>query len=177
MSINNTSLARRMIEKTQYATKILLGIILSSFMTIVFIQTISRYVFNSSIWWSEELSRYLFIWLIMLGVNVAIYQSEMLRLEILEMFLSKKGKEILSIIVAIISLAAIVALLYCSILYFIDLGSNQIAPTLGIQMRYVVLCVPIGMALSIVTEVLIIIDHFQEFIALNRDRGVLTDVS
>jgi len=48
-------------------------------MTIVFAQTISRYVFHSSIWWSEEIFRYLFIWLIMLGVNVVIYQNEMLR--------------------------------------------------------------------------------------------------
>src|SRR5665647_3392393 len=62
------------------------------------------------------------------------------------MLLPNKGKELLSIIVAILSLATIIALLYCSVLYYIDLGSNQIAPTLGIQMKYLVLCVPIGMA-------------------------------
>ncbi len=177
MSTTNGSNLRIMIDRTQRATKILLGIVLASFMTIVFAQTISRYVFHSSIWWSEEISRYLFIWLIMLGVNVAIYQREMLRLELLEILLPKRVKDILAIMVDILSLAVVIGLLYCSILYYIDLGSNQIAPTLGIQMRYVVLCLPIGMVLSIVTEVLVLVDHIREFVNKNGEKEGLANVA
>jgi len=162
---------KKLTDLSQKAIGVFLGLILASFMTIIFAQTVFRYASNASIWWSEEISRYLFIWLIMLGVNVAIYQKDMLRLEILDMVLPQKGKEVIDLIVAIISLVAIAALLYCSILYFKDLGSNQIAPTLRIQIRFVVLCLPIGMALSIWTQLLVIIEKLLIVINKNHDRG------
>ena len=36
---------------------------------IVFVQVVMRYVFNSAFPWAEELSRYLFIWIIYLGIS------------------------------------------------------------------------------------------------------------
>lgn len=45
-------------------------VILMTVMTlIIFVQVIMRYVFNSSLSWSEELARYLFIWLIYIGIS------------------------------------------------------------------------------------------------------------
>lgn len=38
---------------------------------LVFFQVILRYVFSSSLSWSEELARYIFIWQIWLGTSVA----------------------------------------------------------------------------------------------------------
>ncbi|WP_242975063.1 TRAP transporter small permease [Anaerovirgula multivorans] len=47
-----------------------LCIVLMSLMTItIFIQVIMRYVMHNSLVWSEELARYLFIWLIYLGIS------------------------------------------------------------------------------------------------------------
>jgi TRAP-type C4-dicarboxylate transport system permease small subunit len=175
MSSNIGTNIKRITDISQKAISLLLGLILASFMTIIFLQTLGRYL-NFSIWWSEEISRYLFIWLIMLGVNVATYQKDMLRLEILDMILSEKAKLVTNLIVDIISLAAVSALFYCSVLYIKDLGSNQIAPTLGIQMRYVVSCIPIGMALSIWTQVLVILNRISElFIKTNDKKEGLTD--
>lgn len=45
-------------------------VFLMSLMTVlIFVQVIMRYVFSNSLSWSEELARYLFIWLIYLGVS------------------------------------------------------------------------------------------------------------
>ena len=38
---------------------------------IIFVQVIMRSVFNSSLTWSEELTRYIFIWQIWMGVSIA----------------------------------------------------------------------------------------------------------
>lgn len=162
---------KRITDMSQKAINLFLGLILASFMSIIFAQTVFRYAFNASIWWSEEISRYLFIWLIMLGVNVAIYQKDMLRLEILDMVLPQKAKEAVDVIVAVLSIIAIAALLYCSILYFNDLGSNQIAPTLRIQIRLVVLCLPIGMVLSLWTQILVLIEKVLILFRKNHDKG------
>ena len=169
---------KRITELSQKAINLFLGLVLASFMTIVFAQTIFRYAFNSSIWWSEEISRYLFIWLIMLGVNVAIYQKDMLCLEVIDIALPRKAKEVTDLIVAILGLIVISGLLYCSILYYRDLGPNQIAPTLRIQIRYVVLCLPIGMLLSVWTQILVIIEKALIVFNKNYDRGEgMTNVS
>ncbi len=178
MSKKSLTRMERVTNASQKAIGVLLGLILASFMCIIFAQTISRYVFESSIWWSEEISRYLFIWLIMLGVNVAICQNDMLRLEIIDMLLPGKSKKVMDVIVSIIGLIAICILLYCSLEYFKDLGSNQIAPTLGIQIRYVVLCLPIGMLLCIWTQLLVIADRIKRLLNKNHDviEGGLNDV-
>lgn len=45
-------------------------IILITLMTsLIFIQVIARYAFGNSLSWSEELARYMFIWLIYLGIS------------------------------------------------------------------------------------------------------------
>ncbi|WP_296972116.1 TRAP transporter small permease [Tepidanaerobacter sp. EBM-38] len=45
-------------------------VVLMSVMTVlIFVQVIMRYVFSNSLSWSEELARYVFIWLIYLGIS------------------------------------------------------------------------------------------------------------
>lgn len=44
---------------------------------------ISRYVFNAPLLWSDELARFLFIWLSMLGAVVALRRGEHMRLSVL----------------------------------------------------------------------------------------------
>ena len=47
-----------------------ISILLMSLMTIIlFIQVIMRRVFSNSLTWSEELARYLFIWLVYFGIS------------------------------------------------------------------------------------------------------------
>ncbi|PSJ41379.1 TRAP transporter permease DctQ [Zobellella endophytica] len=45
--------------------------LLASFVVILFIQIISRQVFNYSIAWSEELSTYMFVWFVYFGASYA----------------------------------------------------------------------------------------------------------
>lgn len=62
------------------------------------IQVIMRYVFKSSLKWSEEVSRYLFIWMVFIGMSYAIKQKSHMRIDMLEHFFPKlqKGLEFLA---------------------------------------------------------------------------------
>ncbi len=63
---------------SQSVTRLLHGAIavcLSCMATFVFVNVVLRYFFNSGITWSEEASRYLFIWLIFLGAIVAFREN------------------------------------------------------------------------------------------------------
>jgi len=55
-------------------------------------QVIMRYIFSSSISWSEELSRYFFIWFTFLGISFAVKNNSHIRIDIIETTFPKMKK-------------------------------------------------------------------------------------
>lgn len=73
---------------------------------VIFMQIIMRSIFNSSITWSEELTRYIFIWQIWLGVSIAERENEHIYLEIVNSLVkSEKIKGVIQIIADLIMIA------------------------------------------------------------------------
>lgn len=69
---------------------------------LIFIQVIMRYIFGNSLAWSEELSRYLFLWSIWLGASYGIKTQGHIRLTVLTSRLSPRIQDIVGVIVYII---------------------------------------------------------------------------
>jgi TRAP-type C4-dicarboxylate transport system permease small subunit len=84
-------------------------IALAIMVIVIFTNVVMRYIFNSSLSWSEEFARYLFVWFSWIGVSAGVKDNEHLRVEFLSMALVKKGfikaDEAIKIIVALIWLA------------------------------------------------------------------------
>lgn len=73
---------------------------------IIFAQIIMRSVFNSSLTWSEELTRYIFIWQIWLGVSIAQKEKQHIKVELLfSFFKNEKFKDVVDIIATLIMIA------------------------------------------------------------------------
>jgi len=73
---------------------------------IIFLQIIMRSIFNSSITWSEELTRYIFIWQIWLGVSIAQRDNEHIYLEIVNNLVkNQKIKECIQVAANLIMIA------------------------------------------------------------------------
>ena len=79
-------------------------ILLSIFTTILFIQVIMRYVFNNSLSWSEELARYLFIWLVFIGISFGAKQMKHLKIDAFLNLVPKKGRPYVVILADVIVL-------------------------------------------------------------------------
>ncbi|MBG0776393.1 MAG: TRAP transporter small permease [Desulfovibrionaceae bacterium] len=76
----------------------LLVSVLTAFMTIaLFLQILSRYVFNFSITWTEELSIFGLMWITYFGAAIAVVQRRHIRITILSDFLPDKVRKILDI--------------------------------------------------------------------------------
>lgn len=76
-----------------------LGAVVSGAMFFVlFLQVISRYVFNAAFSWSEELALILFVWSIYLGACAAIRKHQHLRLEIVIDKLKPKARLVIDLI-------------------------------------------------------------------------------
>lgn len=73
---------------------------------LVFFQIIMRTVFNTSLTWSEELSRYIFIWQIWIGTSVAYSNKAHIQVDLIYSIIKgEKGQEIIKILVDILWLA------------------------------------------------------------------------
>lgn len=102
----------------------------------VFGNVILRYFFHSGLTWAEEISRFLFIWLIFLGAILAFKDNEHLGIDTLVTRLSLKGKKVLFIINNIIIFITLIMLLDGT-WNLVLMNVDQSSPALQIPYAYV----------------------------------------
>lgn len=83
--------------------EVLLSGTLAICVVIIFVQVIARYIFNNSLSWSEEVCKYLFVWLIWLGTDFAA--KDHLCIEIISGKIKGKAKNALDIVVKLLWLS------------------------------------------------------------------------
>ena len=70
---------------------------------IVFAQVIMRSIFNYSLSWTEELSRYLFIWQTWLGTSIALKYDEHIKVELIfSIVKNTKAKKVIKVFASIL---------------------------------------------------------------------------
>lgn len=126
-------------------------------LVLIFIQVIMRYIFKSSLSWSEELGRYIFLWQIWIGASYAVKKSKHLRIEVLKKHLSPKGQVKLDLVAIIIWAAFSLFLTTKSAeLTSILISRGQLSPAMRLPMGYAYASVPVGcglMTIRLVQEI------------------------
>ncbi|MGR5142206.1 TRAP transporter small permease [Photobacterium sp. DNB23_23_1] len=125
---------------------------LSSFLVFCVIwQVISRYVIGKPSTVTDELARYLFMWVALIGAAYTTGQKRHLAIDLLTMKLSGKRKLINEIVIqlAIAAFAFIVLVYGGTNLALKTLSTGQVTPALGLEMGYIYFCLPISGALMI----------------------------
>lgn len=125
----------------------IIAVILVLIMCIILLQTFTRYVIFHSLPWSEELSRYLFVLLIVMGMNVGISQNLMVRIDLIDGLFKEKGKKILQLFRDIVVFVVCCIFLY-STRPMIVIGQFQTSPALRIPMHYMYTMLFVGFLLS-----------------------------
>ena len=70
---------------------------------IIFLQILWRYVFRNPLIWSEQLCRYIFIWICMLGVPVAVFRGSTFAFDLIVNRLPKKVQKVISILLDLLN--------------------------------------------------------------------------
>lgn len=125
-------------------------IFLLAMMTIIMgVQIVSRYVFNASLTWSEELTRYLFIWSGFLSISYCIKKWISIKIDQIMNLLPKTGYMVCQLILNTILFLLFFYLSIHAITYLqSSIASGQRSPALGLPM-YVVQSAPlVGFALA-----------------------------
>jgi TRAP-type transport system small permease protein len=115
---------------------IVMAAALAIMVILVFGNVVLRYFFNTGITWSEEVSRYLFIWLTFLGAIGAFKNKDHLGVDMLIKRLPNKMKKVVLIISELLMLFVLILILDGSWkMTMLNLGST--APATGMPMAVV----------------------------------------
>lgn len=133
-------------------TNFIVGTFYVSLVILVFLQVIFRFVLQDSQPWIDELSRYLFVWLIYLGGTITVRKGINITFDLL--IDASKGK----IWTALFTLVNVICIAFLSIISI--LGFNiayinrvQTSSLLGINMGLITLAIPVGGMLMIISQI------------------------
>lgn len=132
----------------EHLEETILALLMALTSIIVFLQVIMRFVFSNSLTWSEELARYLFIWLIFIGVSYGIKKELHLTVDALDAVFEKKGRIIVSLIANAFILIFLLLMTYYG--FGIVKHATRVSGAIEVSMRVVYLAPVIGFALSII---------------------------
>ncbi|MFC3343950.1 TRAP transporter small permease [Paenibacillus abyssi] len=116
-----------------------MAIILASMAILVFANVVLRYLFDSGITWSEEMSRYLFVFLIFLGAIGALKNNEHLGVDLLIKNLPKQIKRVVYIFTNLLLLFILYLVADGSLtLALLNLDSRSSATGIPLSVNYAV---------------------------------------
>ena len=119
----------------------------------VFYQVLGRYLFNAPPSWSEELARFLQVWIALLASALCIQQGMHLGVDYLLHAVPPRGRALLEILVHVL-VSGVLLLLIVQGIKILVVAAVQSSPAMGINMWYAYLAVPVGAALMLLESVL-----------------------
>lgn len=79
----------------------ILWVLLTVAVICVILQVFSRYVLGNSFTWTEQAARYLFIWMVMLGVPVAYHRKIFLNFDMIQNAMPEKARYVLDVVIKV----------------------------------------------------------------------------
>ena len=134
----------------EHAEEYIVVVCLGVMSVLIFVQVVMRYVFNDSLHWSEELSRYLLIWMVNIGISYAVKQKCHVRLTVLDPFLSPSAKRVFDIVSSLLVLAFAGTVMYLGYLVMeFNMKMGQMSQAMEFLPVWIVYAaVPLGFCLT-----------------------------
>jgi len=166
-----TSVIESLRKSTENVLNVIIGILLASMVVLVFGNVIFRYFFNSSIAWSEEVSRFMLIWLAFLGAVIAFMKNEHLGLDILVKFLPPKASKALVVLADLLVIFALAVMTKGGIDMTVDsFASGWVSSAVPIPYGYVYAVAPVSSGLMLLESLLKTVADSAAFVSTVKGR-------
>lgn len=140
--------------------EIVLVIMFALMVLVIFGQVIMRYVFNNSLSWSEELGKFLFVWISWIGISIGAKRKEHIKITMFMDKCSPKNALICEILSEIIVFGICAVTAYYGIELVISQAHINFAG-IKISMSWGYLAVVIGCAVMMLRNLIIIKTSFD----------------
>lgn len=115
---------------------------------VIFVQVVTRYCFNSSLSWSEELARYLYVWQGWYGISLIERKRTHIAIDILKEKFHGVPKKLLGVAVQLICIFAACVMAYVGFqMVGFSLASGAKSTALRLPLAVVYAAMPIGCSL------------------------------
>jgi TRAP-type C4-dicarboxylate transport system permease small subunit len=148
---------KRFIDRVCRVIDIVLAVLLALMVVLVFGNVVLRYAFNSGIAASDELSRWLFVWLTFLGALVALKERAHLGTDALISRLGRAGKKV-CIVASQLSMLFVTWLLYSGTLAQMKINLDVQAAVTGASMG---IFYAAGIAFAVPAALLLLIEIWR----------------
>lgn len=142
----------------KHLEEMLCAAILGVMTIVIFLQILLR-ISGLPLSWTEEVGRYMFVWLIYIGCAGAIRKRKHICVELLDLVLKERGQFVLSIISNLVFLLFAGILAYYSI-FVVQRVATQLSPAIRMPMAIPYASVLVGSALMVIR---LIQDTFARF--------------
>ena len=130
--------------------EVFLVILMIAATLLVAAQVVTRFILKVPLPWSEEIARYMFLWLTWVGASYATKERKHVRIDIIYEKLPVKGKKICTAISTVIWIVFLAVMVYLSVRLTASVASGgQIAVGSGIPMWIPYASIPVGMGLML----------------------------
>lgn len=130
--------------------EIFLVVLMVADTAIVAAQVITRYLLKVPLPWSEEVARYMFIWLVWVGAAYATKEKRHISIDVLVTRIPNAGRKVCSVISTAVWIAFLICMAYLSFkLTKSVFGGSQVAVGSGIPMWIPYAAIPTGMILML----------------------------
>ena len=133
----------------RYPLEVFTCLLLIALVIVVLLQILYRYILAAPLSWSEEISRYLLVWISFFGAAVAIKHKGHFGLGFDELFFPSVLKVPISLLIDLAMLGFVALVLIGQGIKFLAVGKSQGSPMLNLPMIYVYLAIPTsGLAMA-----------------------------
>ncbi|NOC46071.1 MULTISPECIES: TRAP transporter small permease [Ruegeria] len=131
------------------AEKVLASALLAAIVLLIFGNVFMRYILNASLSWGEELTLWLFVWFVWLGVSYAFHTGDHVRITVLRDVLSERARLYADFVIALLVLGFLIVLtIECIKLIRQPFVASQTSVVLGLPIPILYASAPIGAGLS-----------------------------
>jgi len=143
--------------------EIFLIVLLTGMSLVIGLQVFMRYVMKSSLSWSEEIARYMFIWMVYIGISYGIKRERHVKIDAAVKLFPKKIQKYIFVLSDLIFLVfAIIIIIQSKNVAMTIFELGQISPGTGISMGYVYIAIPIGFTLVGIRLIQNVISKFRK---------------
>jgi len=119
-------------------------LIITVMVVLVTWQVVARYIFSSPVPWSEQLSKYLFVWLVLINGAYMFGKHGHMKVAFFQELLPQKIQRWLNIFIELVVIMFALAVLLYGGVMALRLGIAQTDAALGISMGYVYAALPLS---------------------------------
>lgn len=137
--------------------------ILTALVAVVITGVFFRYVLNSSLSWSEDVSKILLLWLIFLASPIALRLGELITIDFLTEKLPSRLKHFVLAFSTLLVIAFCVVMVWQGELFALN-GWKQVHVTVGFSMFWVFVAIPLGSFFMLLVAIEILLEQIENLI-------------